>query len=78
MIPNPILALSGVLKLADEAEATQLKRTEDAGYDAGKNGPNGENCHFRHFATPERTAAWERGRDRAKAEQSKGNSPEKT
>lgn len=34
----------------------------EAGQDCGFNGPNDENCHFRHFATPEQTASWERGK----------------
>lgn len=38
--------------------------TEDAyamGLDCGKNGASEKNCHFRLFARPELTKAWERG-----------------
>lgn len=31
------------------------------GYDAGRNGPNTVNCHFRIFSAPEFTRAWEIG-----------------
>lgn len=65
------LALMGVLALADNAEANALKAAEEAGFDSGKNGPNETNCHPRHFATRERTEAWERGRDRAKTPHSR-------
>lgn len=41
---------------------------EAAGYDAGKNGADTENCHFSLFAKPEYTKAWERGKARADAE----------
>lgn len=41
---------------------------EQAGYDASKHGADTTNCNFRFFATPELTAAWERGHKRAKAE----------
>jgi hypothetical protein len=34
----------------------------DAGVDCAKNGANTTNCHFTIFATPELTAAWERGK----------------
>jgi hypothetical protein len=33
-----------------------------AGYDAGKNGPNENNSHFKWFATPEQKGEWERGK----------------
>lgn len=33
----------------------------DAGYDAGLNGANTENCDFRWFNKPENTKEWERG-----------------
>ncbi|HLZ39438.1 MAG TPA: hypothetical protein VKQ11_00655 [Candidatus Sulfotelmatobacter sp.] len=33
-----------------------------AGYDCGKNGPNGRNCHFGLFCTAENTREWERGK----------------
>lgn len=35
----------------------------DAGYDSVKNGANMENCHFKFFTAPAKTAAWERGAD---------------
>jgi hypothetical protein len=44
---------------------TNEKRIDEAraaGFDAGKNGPNAINCHYAHFATPERTKAWEEGK----------------
>ena len=40
---------------------------EAAAFEAGRDysavGANGQNCHFRHFATVARKNAWERGRD---------------
>jgi hypothetical protein len=44
-----------------------MKTPYEAGYDAGKNGPNMENCNFSWFATPEMTREWERGNNEAKA-----------
>jgi hypothetical protein len=38
----------------------------EAGYDCEKNGANEENCHYTFFATPELTAAWERGKEAAR------------
>lgn len=38
-----------------------------AGKDCGENGPNLKNCHYTHFATPEQTKAWERGKAQADA-----------
>lgn len=32
-----------------------------AGYDAGRNGPNVDNCNFRFFATEELKNEWETG-----------------
>jgi hypothetical protein len=49
-LPEPLLALPTV---------------EDAyrmGRDYHINGPNEDNCHFRLFATPEYTQAWEQGK----------------
>jgi hypothetical protein len=40
----------------------------DAGYDAGRDGPNTTNCHYSLFSSPERTRAWERGFEDGKAE----------
>jgi hypothetical protein len=34
----------------------------DAGRDAGLNGVNENNCHFRYFGSPALTSAWERGK----------------
>jgi ribosome modulation factor len=42
-----------------------IEQAEAAGYDCGKNGANTANCDFTLFATPELTAAWERGKKRA-------------
>lgn len=33
-----------------------------AGLDCARNGANTTNCHFTHFATPEQTREWERGK----------------
>lgn len=41
---------------------------EQAGYDAGTNGPNTVNCHFSYFAAPDLTRAWERGHARGKSD----------
>ena len=41
---------------------------ERMGYDAGRNMPNTENCHFALFATTELCKAWERGKKRGDAE----------
>jgi hypothetical protein len=38
---------------------------ERMGYDCGWNGADTTNCRFSIFATPELTAAWERGKKRA-------------
>jgi ribosome modulation factor len=34
-----------------------------AGYDAGFNGANTENCNYTWFATPEMTKQWEEGNE---------------
>lgn len=47
---------------------TDLERCERMGYESQKYGANVMNCSFRIFGSPEGTKAWERGRDRAKAE----------
>lgn len=49
-------------------DATLIAHAESAGYDAAANGSNTTNCHFSHFGTPERMAAWERGNERGKRE----------
>jgi len=43
------------------AAATEQQAYE-AGSDARLRGPNTTNCHFRYFARPELTAAWEQGK----------------
>jgi hypothetical protein len=60
-IPSP---LRRFLNLRDFSK----EDAEKAGYDCGKNGPSSTNCHFRLFATPELTKAWERGKARADKE----------
>lgn len=40
-----------------------------AGYDAGKNGPNTENCNFSLFSSSEKTKEWERGNSAGKKEE---------
>jgi hypothetical protein len=37
----------------------------NAGRDAGLNGVNETNCHFRYFGSPALTGAWERGKKAA-------------
>jgi hypothetical protein len=46
---------------------TPEKAAFQAGKDCGHNGPNSVNCHFRHFATPAQTRAWEQGKAAADA-----------
>lgn len=55
-------ALDRAQHIVAAARPSLLSDAEAAGYDAGFNGPNTTNCHFRHFGTPENTAAWERGK----------------
>jgi hypothetical protein len=43
-------------------EMTDLEYCYNAGKDAGINGPNSTNCHFRLFSSREQTEAWERGK----------------
>lgn len=45
-----------------------LKDAEVAGRDAGFYGANISNCRLSLFATPELTAAWQRGNARGKAD----------
>jgi hypothetical protein len=52
------------------------KDAEQAGWEAGYYGPNTSNCHFTYFATPELTAAWERGNAGGKVE--RANAPAKS
>ena len=51
------------------AEAT-TDIAERLGFDCGYNGPDESNCHFTLFATPELTAAWERGKKRGEDKRS--------
>jgi hypothetical protein len=43
-------------------ERTPEQAAFEAGRDYAIDGPNTRNCHYLHFATPEMTIAWERGR----------------
>ena len=47
----------------------EMRVTEEdafnAGRDAGLNGVNDTNCHFKYFGSPALTAAWERGKKAA-------------
>lgn len=53
-------------------------KTEDeafrAGYDCAVNGADTVNCHFRFFATPDLTRAWENGKRRGE-ESTKNGEP---
>lgn len=44
-------------------ENISLEACYNAGYDAGKNGATIDNSHFKFFTTPERTKAWEKGKE---------------
>ncbi len=47
-----------------------MKRKQEAykaGYDAGRNGPNIDNCNFRFFATKKLKDEWEQGNRHGKA-----------
>ncbi len=46
----------------DRAEQDRVNLAYEMGRDCAIRGPNGSNCDFRMFATPERTKAWERGK----------------
>jgi hypothetical protein len=50
-----------------------IERAEAAGFDAGRNMPNAENCHVSLFGTLEETRAWERGKKRGDAERESGD-----
>ncbi len=52
------------LKLPESLMAPPPTRKEayQMGYDCGLNGPNEINSHFRLFARPEYTEAWEQGK----------------
>lgn len=51
-----------VAKIASELHGTEREAFE-AGVASIREGPNADNCSVRHFATPGRTKAWERGRE---------------
>lgn len=55
-------------KFAMSKFATVEQMCEAAGYDAGRNKPDEQNCHFSLFGTPEMTRAWERGKLRGDRE----------
>jgi hypothetical protein len=44
------------------AEYQKPRDPYQCGYDAGRNGPNTDNCHFAIFSTPSRMKEWERGK----------------
>ena len=48
-------------KLWKPVERPTLAEAEAAGLDAGTNGSNETNTHFRFFGTKDLTTAWERG-----------------
>ena len=50
-------------ELFELLKETTIDKCYSAGYDAGKNKPNEINSHFRFFSTPEKTKAWERGKE---------------
>lgn len=54
----------------EEDEA--VKAAYEAGFDSEKTEPNIQNCSYKHFATHERTEAWQRGRDDAIKENNDG------
>jgi hypothetical protein len=45
-----------------DAPGSGLQEAYNAGRDSAIHGANTTNCHFRHFATREKTMMWERGR----------------
>lgn len=55
-------------KYAMSKFSTVEARAEAMGYDAGRNGPNTENCRYSSFSTPEEKAAWELGLERGMKE----------
>lgn len=56
--------LDGLEGLVKQQRVTE-EDAFNAGRDAGLNGVNEENCHFRYFGSPALTAAWERGKKAA-------------
>ncbi len=45
---------------------SKLQECYEAGFNAGKNGADNNNSHFRLFDNPDRTKAWERGNRESK------------
>ncbi len=71
------LVVTGQGKLRREYPAPPLLKTTvddayHAGRDAGRNGANIDNAHFRFFARPELTEAWQRGKAVADIEATDG------
>jgi hypothetical protein len=62
----PPLPESALRRFIPSNEAMKpLANVEDAyrmGRDYVLSGPNEDNCHFRLFATPDNTRAWEKGK----------------
>ena len=58
------LAQLGAMMIAfnQMTERDRIEGAHAAAEDCAAKGPNPENCHFRHFATPEQMQAWERGK----------------
>ena len=56
-----------IASLITERTTATEKLAEQAGYDAGVNGSNTVNSHFKWFMAPHLTKAWERGKKRADA-----------
>lgn len=54
-----------VKQAAKENRGVTEEDAFNAGRDAGVNGVNDRNCHFRYFGSPALTAAWERGKKAA-------------
>jgi hypothetical protein len=49
--------------------AKKFDNAYDAGYDAGKNGADNINSHYRFFASKESMQEWERGKRNAEAKE---------
>ena len=58
--------LDRIKRIATASNATTADAF-DAGRDAGMDGTTISNSHFRFFASPERSAAWQRGYDGTKS-----------
>jgi len=59
-VAEVVIAKLAELRMSKQDQTSEEKCYE-AGYDSVVNGANTENCHFTFFATPTKTAAWERG-----------------